>query len=165
MDSFLDGALAEEVTTEECTLSGGEETTCYRITVAGYPVGHDTGPFCPATITDSADAGGIWFDGNAVYDLDGQFIEDLATIYGDDHWHMYDDEGNVLVTETAAEFEAAARPDVDPALENHCVEGRLAWLENGEPITTTVLIPVTPVLADSSAEPRGQPWASRSTGS
>ena len=37
LDSFLDGALAEDVTTEDCTLSGGAETTCYRITVAGYP--------------------------------------------------------------------------------------------------------------------------------
>ena len=119
------------------------------------PADGDTGPFCPDTITDSADAGGIWFDGDAVYDLDGQFIEDLATIYGDDNWHMYDDEGNVLVTETAEEFEAAARPDVDPSLENHCVEGRLEWLENGEPITTTALIPVNPVAADQSAESRG----------
>ena len=101
VDLFLDGALAEEITTEDCTLSGGEVTTCYRITVAGYPADHDTGPFCPETITDSADTGGIWFDGNAVYDLDGEFIENLATTYDDDTWHMYDEDGNVLVTETA----------------------------------------------------------------
>ena len=49
---------------------------------------------------------------------------------------MYDDEGNVLVTETQEEFEAAARPDVDPALQNHCIQGRVEWLENGKPITT-----------------------------
>ena len=61
---FFEGALAEEVTTEDCTLSGGAETTCYRITVAGYPASHDVGPFCPETITDGADAGGIWFDGD-----------------------------------------------------------------------------------------------------
>ncbi len=155
MGSFLEGALAEEVTTEDCTLSGGEQTTCYRITVAGYPADRDTGPFCPATITDGADAGGIWFDGESVYDLSGEFIENLATTYGDDNWRMYDDEGDVLVTETAEEFAAAARPDVDPALENHCVEGRLEWLEDGEPITTEVLIPVTPVAADAGAVPRG----------
>ena len=155
VDLFLDGALAEEITTEDCTLSGGEVTTCYRITVAGYPADHDTGPFCPETITDSADTGGIWFDGNAVYDLDGEFIENLATTYDDDTWHMYDEDGNVLVTETLEEFEAAARPDVDPALQNHCVEGRLEWLENGEPITTTVLIPVTPVAAENSAQSQG----------
>jgi hypothetical protein len=44
---------------------------------------------------------------------------------------------------------------VDPALQNHCVEGRLEWLENGEPITTTVLIPTTPVAADGSAQAQG----------
>ena len=97
---FLDGALTEEPTTEDCTLSGGAETTCYRITVSGYPVDHEVGPFCPTTITDGADAGGIWFDGENLYDLDGAFIEGLAETYGDDGWKMYDDEGNVLVTET-----------------------------------------------------------------
>ena len=152
---FFEGALAEEVTTEDCTLSGNVETTCYRITVAGYPVTYETGPFCPETITDGADAGGIWFDGNGVYDLDGEFIVDLAELYGDDNWQMYDEDGNVLVTETAEEFEAAARPDVDPSLQNHCVEGRLEWLENGEPISTTVLIPVEPVLADAPAATQG----------
>ncbi|NNL99056.1 MAG: YHYH protein, partial [Acidimicrobiia bacterium] len=134
---------------------GGTETTCYRITVAGYPVTYETGPFCPDTITDSADAGGIWFDGNGVYDLDGEFIVGLSELYGDDNWLMYDDDGNVLVTETAEEFEAAARPDVDPSLQNHCVEGRLEWLDNGEPISTTVVIPVQPVLADEPATVRG----------
>ena len=98
---FFDGALADEVTTEDCTLSGGAETTCYRITVAGYPASHDIGPFCPDTITDTADNGGIWFDGNGTYDLDGQFFVDLPTLYGDDAWQMYDEDGNILVTETA----------------------------------------------------------------
>jgi hypothetical protein len=150
---FFDGALAEEVTTEDCTLSGGAETTCYRITVAGYPASHDTGPFCPSTITD--EVGGLWWDGEAVYDLDGEFIADLAEIYGDDNWQMYDEDGNVFITETAEEFEAAARPDVDPSLQNHCVEGRLEWLDNGEPVTTTMLIPVAPVAADAAAAPQG----------
>lgn len=152
---FFDGALVEDATTQDCTLSGGAETTCYVITVAGDPVTYDTGPFCPDTITDTADAGGIWFDGNGVYDIDGEFIVDLAELYGDDAWMMYDEDGNVLVTETAEEFEAAARPDVDPSLQNHCVEGRLEWLENGEPISTTVQIPVEPVLADSASAPQG----------
>ncbi len=148
---FLEGALAKDPTTEDCTLSGGAETTCYRITVSGYPVDHEVGPFCPNTITDSADQGGIWFDGKNQYDLDGAFIKGLAETYSDDGWKMYDDEGKVLVTETQAEFEAAARPDVDPALANHCIEGKVAWLENGEPITSEVLIPTTPVAAEKSA--------------
>ena len=111
-------------TTEDCTLSGGTETTCYRITVAGYPASHDVGPFCPDTITDTADAGGIWFDGDGVYDLDGEFFVDLPTLYGDDNWQMYDEDGNILVTETAEEFEAAARPDVDPDLREPLRRGR-----------------------------------------
>ncbi|NNE95896.1 MAG: YHYH protein [Acidimicrobiales bacterium] len=152
---FFEGALAEEVTTEDCTLSGGVETTCYRITVAGDPVSYDTGPFCPDTIIDGAEAGGIWFDGTGVYDIDGEFIVGLAELYEDDNWMMYDEDGNVLVTETAEEFDLAARPDVDPSLQNHCVEGRLEWLENGEPISTTVLIPVEPVLAESPSTTNG----------
>ncbi|NNF54302.1 MAG: YHYH protein [Acidimicrobiales bacterium] len=152
---FFDGALATEVTTEDCALSGGAETSCYVITVAGDPVTYDTGPFCPETITDSADSGGIWFDGDGVYDIDGEFIVNLAELYGDDNWMMYDEDGNVLVTETAEEFDLAARPDVDPSLQNHCVEGRLEWLENGEPISTTVTIPVEPVLADAVSSAQG----------
>ena len=152
---FLDGALAEEPATEDCTLSDGTESTCYRITISGYPSDREAGPFCPATISDDADQGGIWFDGEDVYDLDGTFIEDLAQTYGDDGWKMYDDEGNVLVTDTQEKFEAAARPDVDPELQNHCVEGRLEWLENGEPIPSTVLIPAEPVAAQAPTTPRG----------
>ena len=150
---FFDGALAEGATIEDCTLSGGVETTCYSITVAGYPASHDIGPFCPDTITDTE--GGLWWDGDAIYDLSGEFVASLADIYGDDNWQMYDEDGNVFVTETAEEFEAAARPDVDPDLMNHCVQGMLEWLENGEPITTTVMIPVEPVAADAAAAPQG----------
>ncbi len=152
---FLDGALAEDPTTEDCTLSGGAETTCYKITVSGYPTDHEVGPFCPDTTSDGADKGGIWFDGKNVYDLDGPFIADLAETYDDNAWKMYDEDGKVFITDTQEKFEGAARPDVDPDLQNHCVEGRLEWLENGEPIETTVLIPAKPVAADSSAEPQG----------
>lgn len=152
---FFDGAIDGDITTEDCTLSGGTETTCYRITVAGFPASHDVGPFCPTTINDGADAGGIWFDGTGVYDLSGEFFVNLAELYGDDNWLMYDEDGNILVTETAEEFDAAARPDVDPSLQNHCVEGALEWLENGEPIPTTVVIPTTPVFADGSTASQG----------
>jgi len=148
---FFEGALAEEVTVEACTLSGGAETMCYRFTVAGDPVTYDTGPFCPETITDSAEAGGIWFDGNGVYDVDGAFIANLAELYNDENWKMFDDDGNVLVVESAEEFDLAARPDVDPSLQNHCVEGRLEWLTDGLPVSTTVLLPVEPVLAAGSS--------------
>jgi len=150
MSLFFDGALAEEATIQDCTLSDGTETTCYSITIAGYPANYDVGPFCPPTIESTADEGGIWLDGTAVYDIDGEFIVGLADLYNDPTWKMYDDEGNVNITDTAEEFAAAARPDVDPALQNHCVEGRIEWLDNGEPVPTTVLIPTTPVMSDSA---------------
>lgn len=152
---FFEGALAEAATIEDCTLSGGAETKCYRITVSGSPSTHEIGPFCPTSITDGADAGGLWWDGEAMYDLDGQFVTGLPDIYDDDGWQMYDEDGNVFVTETAEEFDLAARPNVDPSVQNHCVEGRLEWLDSGEAIPSTVLIPVEPVPADGASAPQG----------
>lgn len=145
---FFDGAV-EEATVVDCTLADGTETSCYEITISGNPVNHDIGPFCPPTIVSTAEEGGIWFDGSAVYDVDGEFVISLPELYNDENWQMYDDEGNVNITETQEEFEQAARPNVDPSLQNHCVEGRVEWLENGEPVPTTVLIPTTPVPADN----------------
>ncbi len=152
---FADGALVGDPATVDCTLSDGAETTCYEITIAGYPADREIGPFCPDTITTSADNAGIWFDGEGVYDLDGEFIANLAEKYGDSGWQMYDEDGNVFVTETAEAFDAAARPDVDPAYQNYCIEGSLDFLENGEPVQSTVLIPTTPVAAAAATEPRG----------
>lgn len=150
LDRFFDGALAAETTTAGCTLSGGTTTTCYGITVAGYPTDDEVGPFCPRTTEDTADEVGIWFDGDALYDIDGQFILDLPEIYDDENWHLHDDEGNVNVTDTPEAFAAAARPDVDPEYQHHCVEGMIEWLDGGEPVTSAVDIPTTPVPADTA---------------
>jgi len=152
---FYEGALAEEATIVDCTLSDGTETTCYEITIAGYPADYEVGPFCPETILDTADDGGIWFDGNDVYDVDGEFVVGLADLYNDDNWLLYDEDGNVNVTDTVEAFEGAARPDVDPAYQNHCVAGRMEWLENGEPVQTTVTIPTTPVAATNATSSNG----------
>lgn len=155
LELFFDGAFAEDVTTVDCTLNGGAETTCYSMTITGYPTSYDVGPFCPSSTNDSAESGGIWFDGTGLYDIDGEFILSLATLYDDENWLMYDADGKVMVTETAEEFEGAARPDVDEALQNHCVEGRLDWLPDGQPITSTIVIPVTPIAADSASQSNG----------
>ncbi len=112
---FYDGALAEDVTMVDCTLSDGTETTCYEITIAGYPADYDAGPFCPETTAATAEEGGIWLDGDAVYDIDGEFILNLAELYNDDNWQLYDDDGNVNITDTQEEFELAAQPNVDPS--------------------------------------------------
>ncbi len=152
---FAEGAIVGEPLIVDCTLSDGTDSSCYEITISGYPTDHEVGPFCPDTITTGAEDAGIWFDGDNVYDLDGEFIAGLAETYGDDGWKMYDEEGNVYVTDTAEAFEAAARPDVDPAYQNYCIEGSLDYLEGGEPIESTVTIPVTPVLASASSTPTG----------
>ena len=90
---FLDGALTEEPATIDCTPADGTESSCYQLTVAGFPANRDSiGPWCPETTSDAAV--GIWFDGNNVYDIDGQFIDDLAEIYGDPTWKLYDEDGS-----------------------------------------------------------------------
>lgn len=151
---FMDGAIVEQELVD-CTLSDGTRARCQEITVAGYPVNHAIGPFCPPTITADAEQGGIWFDGQGVYDVDGDFILGLAKLYNDEQWKLYDEQGRVRVTDTPEAFEAAARPDVDPAFQNYCVEGRMAWLENGEPVTFTVQIPATPLRAQQATPARG----------
>ena len=39
--------------------------------------------------TSTAAEGGIWFDGVDLYDLDGEFIQGLSSLYGDDNWSLY----------------------------------------------------------------------------
>ncbi|MGJ8690418.1 MAG: YHYH protein [Gammaproteobacteria bacterium] len=151
---FMDGAISAS-SIVDCTLSDGSESLCRSITIAGYPLNHDIGPFCPPTITSGEQEGGIWFDGNAVYDMDGPFISGLSTLYEDDNWRLYNEDGSVRITDTAEAFAAAARPDVDPQYQNYCVEGRMEWLENGDPITTAVLIPTAPVIAESAGRAFG----------
>lgn len=151
---FMPGALAKNIATIECALSDGTDTLCYEITVAGTPANHDVGPFCPRTTSATEAEVGKWLDGTHIYDLTGQFILDLPTIYQDDHWMLHDGAGQVRVTETREAFEAAARPDVAEEYENYCVEGRMEWLEGGEPVTTTVQIPATPVPQNSSIPAR-----------
>jgi hypothetical protein len=116
------------------------------------PDNHDVGPFCPRNIADGADAGGIWFDGESsdAFDLTGSFIKNLAQFYNDSSWLLYDPAtGDIHVTDTQAAFEAAARPNVDPAYQNYCVEGDLDWVDGG--VSQTFLIPVTPVVASSAS--------------
>lgn len=141
---FEADGLASAITEEACTLSGGTETTCYRIPLKGAPVDHDVGPFCPRNITDDASVAGIWIESGSVYDVDGDFITELAEFYSDPEWMLYDEQtGEVRVTTTQAACEAAARPDVDPEYNNYCVECSLDDVDGG--VETTILIPVRPV--------------------
>lgn len=141
---FLAGGLATPITEESCTLSSGATTTCYKLLIKGAPADHAVGPFCPRNITDGAEAAGIWIESGEVYDVTGAFIANLATFYNDPAWQLYDTAtGAVRVTDTQAACEAAARPDVDPAYNNYCVECSLDYIGGGS--TTTILIPKVPV--------------------
>ena len=143
-DNFLTDALAQDISTTSCTLSDGTETQCYEIVINGVPSNNEIGPFCPTHIDDDETQGGVWFDGSGeLYQLDGEFIVYTKTLYGDD-WQLYDETtGEVYVTDTQVACEAAARPDVDPEYQNHCVQCDIEYYNGG--VQQTFLIPVTPV--------------------
>ena len=148
---FLDGALVGEPVVADCTLSDGSASQCYTITVPGTPVNHDAGPFCPTSTSDGADAGGLWLDGEASYEIDGEFFTELADIYGDEAWNnIVNDDGSINVIDNAAEFQVAARPDITEEYYYHCVDGDVTWLDAGEQPTHTIQVPVAPVLADAA---------------
>ena len=156
--AFFEGALTEEVLTTDCTLADGSTTSCYELTIAGFPATRDEiGPWCPETTSDPA--AGIWFDGEAVYDIDGQFILDLAEIYDDPTWKLYDEDGNVLSTDTSEEFNelvtGGAQEDADAGPVNLCVYGEIEWTDEGGPIPATVEIPITPSRADNTTAASG----------
>jgi len=153
--NFLEGSLTKAITTEDCTLSNGDKTKCYRIEVTGSPVDTKIGPFCPESTSSTAEVSGIWLDGEKMYNADGKFIMDLSTIYKDVKWKLYDDSGKVKVTDTKEAFQGAARPDVQEAYKYHCVEGTWEWTETTKPVPTSILVPVTPVLASETSSPRG----------
>ena len=146
---FVDGALVSEPIIVDCTMSDGTKTSCYQLEIAGVPAESKVGPFCPQSITSDATNSGIWLDGSGtVYQVDGEFILGLPTIYGDSNWHLYDSAtGKVNITNTQEACEAAARPNVDVQYQNHCVECSLDYVGGG--VSSTILIPVTPSRADT----------------
>jgi|GEM_PF-326526 len=147
-DLFLAEGLTTDIREEACTLSGGTETLCYRIKVFSVPTDHEAGPWCPRTVNDTADVAGFWFEDGSVYDLTGEFIVNLAIFYDDDNWRLFNDDGSINVTDTQEAFESAARPNVDEQYQNHCVEGELSYMGEGETLLTYV-IPITPVMVDA----------------
>lgn len=121
---FSSAQLVAGLDLVECALSGGTRTTCFSVTVRQTPQTQTPGPWCPTHISDRPEAGGIWFLDGQTVDVDGAFITQLAEIYGDTDWQLYDpDTGAVRFTGTLEACEAAERPDVDPAYQNHCVPG------------------------------------------
>lgn len=140
----------------DCTLSGGTETTCFSITVRPEPRDYTPGPWCPTNISEGPEAGGIWFlDGEAV-DVDGTFITSLAEIYGDANWQLFDPEtGAVRFTGTLEACEAAARPDVDPAYQNHCVECLPEYMPDDASVTYVIPVEAVPAARPSPTNQTG----------
>ncbi|MFI8377897.1 YHYH protein [Leeuwenhoekiella sp. NPDC079379] len=149
------------ITTVPCTLSDGTVTDCYQIVTNSTPSDHSMGPWCPTTIDDDSDAGGIWLDGGEVYDVDGAFIKNMATFYNDSNWLMYDENGDIYVTKTEEDCINAANPNVGEQYENFCVECLPSYITE---ITQTFTIPITPVLQNAgilfTTGPGGPPGSS-----
>ncbi len=145
---FDKNALQSEPKMVDCVLSGGTRARCVSLTVPAAPTTISLGPWCPRNVSDGADAGGIWLESGQVYEVDGEFIKNLATFYNDSTWQLYDDStGNINVTDSRASCQAAARPDVDEAYQNYCVECQISYLEDGK--SQTFVIPVEAVPTDN----------------
>ena len=137
----------------DCTLSAGSETTCVQITVKPIPKTYTPGPWCPESISDTAEEGGIWLDSKQVHDVTGSFIENLDSFYSDPNWQLFDKEtGKIFVTDTLEKCAGAAKPDVDPEYQQHCVECQLSYLDDNASVTYT--IPVNPIVVDQISQTR-----------
>ena len=144
---FLANDGSVTIATVPCTLSDGTSTNCYQIVSKSAPADHEMGPWCPDNIVDGADKGGIWLEGGEVYDVDGAFIENMATFYSDSTWQMYDANGDIYTTGTEDDCANAANPNVGAEYENFCVECLPSYVTD---LTATYLIPITPVKQTSS---------------
>lgn len=137
-----------------CSLSNSETSTCYKITISGFPADrNEIGPFCPKTIDTNSSSAGKWFNNGVLYDLNGKFIQNLAVFYNDSAWRLYEDNGSVKITSTQTSCEAAARPNVDIQYNNYCVECDINYYSSavGKGVESTYLIPKTPISASSSS--------------
>lgn len=145
----FDSTTVSSIDEVDCTLSNGEASTCYQITIKGFPSDRsELGPYCPKTITTEAESVGKWFDDGVLYDLTGEFVSKLATFYNDSNWKLYDTTtGEVKITDTQTSCEAAARPDVSAEYNNFCVECDISYYSSveGEGVEGIYLIPKTPV--------------------
>lgn len=89
----------------DCTLTNGETTTCYEITISGFPSDRDdVGPFCPTTTYTDAESAGEWFNDGVLYDLTGEFVKNLAVFYGDSNWKLYDEAEEIKITTSYPAF-------------------------------------------------------------
>lgn len=153
---FLSENIDFKIETVDCTLSDGTKTKCYQINTLGIPTDHEMGPWCPEHTNDGAEKGGIWFKDGKVYNVDGKFIKDLPTLYHDDHWHLYDDEGNVRKTVTKEDCIKLANAQLVEEFKNYCIECLPEYVSK---LSKKILIPVSPIKLEtpiSLGPPKGE---------
>lgn len=145
---YQTATVVGEPSLEPCVLSKGAETNCLKITVVAAPSDHITGPYCPLNISDTAEDGGTWFVDGEVYDVDGEFIANLSTIYQDEAWQMFDPEtGDIFVRNNEIGCIVAGDPtNSTNQPDNICVDCSLGFI--GKTVTRTYFIPLMPVAID-----------------
>lgn len=145
-DYFISENIIGEITKKTVELSG-IETLCYVISTHSQATEHQMGPWCPTSVEDGADQAGIWFQDGNVYDVSGHFIAELDEFYADEKWKLYNEDGSIKVTNTKDGCLAAAKPDVEEAYQNFCVECLPEYFKHQ---ITTFVIPVKPIYQASS---------------
>ena len=158
LSGFIEGNVTINVV--EQTLSNGEVADVYEITASNstsIPVEHDMGPWCPTSVDQNDDTdGGIWLDNGVLYQVTGDFLVDLPNFYDDSTWNLIEEDGvTIKYIDTREGCELAARPDVDPEFQNHCVQCLPEWFEDDD-LTATYYIPVNPVKLETSTIPNGE---------
>ncbi|WP_372753073.1 YHYH protein [Mariniflexile sp.] len=143
-DYFISENIIGGITEEQINLNG-LETLCYVIKTHSQATEHQMGPWCPRHLDDGMEKAGIWFDNGNVYDVSGHFIANLDTFYSDDKWKLYREDGSIKVTETLEGCLSAAKPEVEEAYQNYCVECLPEFFEHQ---VTTFVIPVHPIYQD-----------------
>lgn len=148
---FDSDSIVEGPKVVDCTLSGGTEAQCFSITLKNSLTQHEMGPWCPGNIADDAEKGGIWVRDGVQYDVDGAFVENLATFYDDPKWQLFDkDTGKIKVTDTQKSCAGAAVIDVDEQYNNYCVECSTEYMD--EAVETTYVLPLVPMPTEDTLE-------------
>lgn len=147
---YADAGVVHVPEMVDCTLSDGEQTLCISITTGPAPSNHVTGPYCPSTIESPPEEGGTWFLNDEVVVADGEFIRDLAILFNDDVWQMYDvDTGDVILVDGELGCAVAGDPNSASDYVNYCVECEVSYLD--ENTSETYVIPLIPVAFEGEA--------------
>lgn len=145
-DFFITENFIDEISQETVTIRG-VETLCYVLKSHAQASEHQMGPWCPRHIEDGKEKAGIWFKDGKVYDVSGHFIAKLDEFYDDDKWELYREDRSIKVTLTKEGCLSAAKPDVEEAYQNFCVECLPEYFKEQ---ITTYTIPVTPTYQETS---------------